>query len=135
MNLTAKQSDFIQSVLIEGVFDKMSPLHSTRPTSLPMATEWRGRKRRRVPCARFGPFAAQVDPVEVAHLIFSGRQRGFDGAPPRDPKKLATRSEKVRAINGLAKLISPEVAQMMEGRDMYALRKTHISWARRLVNF
>ena len=78
---------------------------------------------------------ALVDPVEVAHLIFSGRQRGFDGAPPRDPKKLAKRAEKVRAVNELAKLVSPEVARLMEGRDMYALRKTHISWARRLVNF
>jgi len=78
--------------------------------------------------------ALEADPLSVASLLFSGQQRGFDGAPPKDPKKLARRARHVQVTEALAARISAEVARFCERRDMYALRKTHISWARRLVN-
>lgn len=69
---------------------------------------------------------------EVAHLIYAGRHRGFDGAPPRDKAKLARRAEKVRVVNELAERLSPAVAELLHKRDMYALRKTHRTWAKAL---
>lgn len=78
--------------------------------------------------------AADTDPVAVAHLIYSGRTRGFDGPAPKDPEKLAKRERKVQATQAVAVEIQGEVAAWLKDRDLYTLRKTHISWARRLVN-
>lgn len=87
---------------------------------------------------RFWPkddaLAHEAEPVSVAALIFGGRQRGFDGAPPKDPKKLARRARHVQVTEAVAARIGPDVARFCDGHDMYCLRKTHISWARRLVN-
>lgn len=44
------------------------------------------------------------------------------------------RSARAEAILQVAKMIREDVWEFMRGRDMYALRKTHISFARRLVN-
>jgi integrase len=80
------------------------------------------------------PSAAEVEPVEVATLIERGRVRGFDGAPPRDPKKLSLRRRHVQAIEEVAGLVAPHVERLMERRDFYCLRMTHIRWARQIVN-
>jgi len=78
--------------------------------------------------------ASGTDPVNVAMLLFSGRCRGFDGAPPKDAEKLARRKRHMEATEAMAALVGSDVARFCERRDMYALRKTHVSWARRLVN-
>ncbi len=80
------------------------------------------------------PAAAEVEPIEVATLIEKGRVRGFDGAPPRDPVKILRRREHVQAVEEVAALVAPPVERLMHRRDFYALRKTHISWARQFVN-
>ncbi len=78
--------------------------------------------------------ASNVKPLDVAHAIFSGRPRGFDGPPPKDKEKLAARKQKITTVEALIEKLRPEVEARMRDRDMYALRKTHISWARQLVN-
>jgi len=80
------------------------------------------------------PRTLLVEPVEVAHRIHSGRVRGFDGPPPRDPAKRDVRQCKVEAIESLAAELEPQVNRHRKGRDMYALKATHVSWARRLVS-
>jgi integrase len=76
----------------------------------------------------------EVDEFAVADAIYCGKVRGFDGAPPRDKEKLAKRKRIVESVTAIVERIKPDVVRWMEGRDMYALRKTHISWARRLLN-
>ncbi|MCK6470904.1 MAG: hypothetical protein L6Q80_09245 [Dehalococcoidia bacterium] len=83
---------------------------------------------------RNDPLAAEIDPFEVAHCVFMGRARGFDGAPPKDPFKLVQRKRKLAALEALVAKVGPLVKRRLEGADMYALRKTHITWARRLTN-
>src|SRR5579862_3054694 len=78
------------------------------------------------------PATAAVEPVEVATRIVTGRRSGFDGAPPRDPIKIANREKKTAALEELAEKLVPEVDRRLIGRPMYALRATHISWARNL---
>jgi len=78
--------------------------------------------------------AEEVEPIEVATLIEKGRVRGFDGAPPRDPEKILRRREHVQAVEEVAALVAPNVERLMHRRDFYALKKTHISWARQSVN-
>lgn len=80
------------------------------------------------------PMAAHADPIEVAHLLYTGKCRGFDGAPPTDAKKIAERAIRKKAALEIAERLRPIVSRLMIGRDMYCLRKTHISWARRLVS-
>lgn len=80
------------------------------------------------------PTAREVDPVNVAHAIYTGRLRGFDGPRPKDPEKLKARARKIRDVEALVKHLKPRVERQIEGLDMYCLRKTHISWARRLVS-
>ena len=77
---------------------------------------------------------ANVEPIEVATLFHKGRPRGFDGAPPRDPKKIELRRAHVQAIESVAAEIEPAVSRLMEGVSIYALKSTHLTWARRLVN-
>ena len=45
---------------------------------------------------------------------------------------MAKRRGKIQAIHAAAERIGSEVARLVKGLDLYALRKTHISWARRL---
>ena len=75
-----------------------------------------------------------TNPLNVAELIFSGRHRGFDGAPPKDPEKIAKRNRQTESTETIARKIGAAVSRWLEGRDMYALRSTHVSWARRLTN-
>ena len=77
---------------------------------------------------------SSVDPVEVAHLFYMGKHRGFDGPRPRSNEKLAARAKHLENIERVASEIEPGVKHRLLQRDMYALRATHISWARRLVN-
>ncbi len=79
-------------------------------------------------------FSREVEPIEVATLIEKGRVRGFDGAPPRDPEKILRRREHVETVEEVATLVAPHVERLMYQCDFYALRKTHISWARQFVN-
>ena len=78
--------------------------------------------------------AAETDPAEVAFLIYNGRLKGFDGPRPIKEKKIAKREAHMQATEAIAKLIGTEVGKMLADRDMYTLRKTHISWARRIAN-
>jgi integrase len=75
-----------------------------------------------------------VTPFDIAHLLYTGKQRGLDGTPPRDPAKLAKRVGYKQAVETVAAQITLEVSRRLKGRDMYCLRKTHISWARQLTN-
>lgn len=68
----------------------------------------------------------------VAHRIFSGSPLGFDGRRPTTPEKIAARAHRRESMETLTALIEPEVRRRMERRPMYALRATHISWARNL---
>ena len=81
-----------------------------------------------------GPIAAEADPMTVAELIYSGKQPGFDGRKPTSEKKIAARKRRVEVTEAVVKEIGPSVMKWLEGRDMYSLRATHVSWARRLVN-
>ena len=73
-------------------------------------------------------------PLDVAFLLYSGRLRGLDGAPPSDPEKIKQRRQRMSATKMVAERLQQTVLGQAEGRLMYALRKTHISWARKLVN-
>ena len=75
-----------------------------------------------------------IDPMEVAHLFYMGKHKGFDGAPPRNTKKLAARAAHLEAVDAIAGKIGPAVQRRLLQRDMYALRATHVSWGRRLTN-
>jgi len=75
-----------------------------------------------------------VDPLEVAHVLYMGKHRGFDGAPPRKKEKIEARARHVQEVERVVQMIAPAVQQRLSQRDMYALRATHISWARRLTN-
>lgn len=78
--------------------------------------------------------AVEADPVSVADAIYRGRVRGFDGAPTQSAAKLARRARHVQVTEAMAARISAQVSRFLDRRDMYCLRKTHVSWARRLVN-
>jgi integrase len=75
-----------------------------------------------------------VEPLTVAFHLFYGRPRGLDGRRPTDPAKIAERERRLAAAKTLAEAVRPAVDEWLHGRDMYALRKTHITWARRLVS-
>lgn len=75
-----------------------------------------------------------VDAVNVAHRLLTGAHMGNDGRKPTDPEKIAERVKTYGATEAVALKIKQRVEALMQGCDMYALRKTHISWARRLVN-
>jgi len=80
------------------------------------------------------PFAKEVDVMDVEYFISFDKHRGFDGAPPKDREKIAARERYLEKVQAVADEISERVRQRLEGTDLYCLRKTHISWARRLVN-
>lgn len=80
------------------------------------------------------PNVNATTPIEVGHLLYTGRKRGFDGAPPKDPAKLKARELQTRITQRLATKMRTGLERWLVGRDMYCLRTTHISWARRLVN-
>lgn len=76
-----------------------------------------------------------TNPLEVAQSIFSGRTVGFDGRLPTDPVKVEARKRRCTAIEALVKLLKPVVESCLADRPMYALRHTHITWARRFVDY
>ena len=78
------------------------------------------------------PATLEISPMEVATSLFTGRRLKFDGAPPTDTKKIAQRARKIALLEELSARIKPEVDRLMERRPMYALRATHITWARNL---
>lgn len=78
--------------------------------------------------------AASIEPVEVAHLIYHGRQKGYDGAPPRDQEKIRERKQHMQDVEVLAAELTPKVEARLKDRDMYCLRKTSRSWAEQLCN-
>lgn len=80
------------------------------------------------------PAAGKTSPIEVGHLLYTGRKRGFDGAPPKDKKKIEERKAQTRATTHLAEKLRQGLERWLIGRDMYCLRATSISWARRLVS-
>jgi len=83
--------------------------------------------------------AGKVDPVEVAYYLHKKRnpdkelahRPGDDGAPAKNPAKITRRRAKLAAIEELGERLRAKVDLALAGLDMYALRKTHITWARR----
>ena len=78
--------------------------------------------------------AEKVTPDDVARYFRRRRPAGANGAPPRDPAKVEKRRLRALAIESLAEVIGSDVERVLDRHDMYALRKTHITWARRFVN-
>ena len=75
-----------------------------------------------------------IDPMDVEYFVSFGKHRGIDGVQPRDPEKIKKREDYQVRVKVLATSIEESVRERMKGTDLYCLRKTHISWARRLVN-
>jgi integrase len=75
-----------------------------------------------------------VEPIEVSHVLFTGRMRGYDGPAPTNPKKIELRRVHQQRIAELAEQIGPVVRKKMERVSVYSLKATHITWARRLVS-
>ena len=75
------------------------------------------------------------DAREVAHSIGTGRLRGFDGAKPRDVKKIEAREKHSRSIRTLAASVARDVEGRMENLSLYSLKHTHITWARLFVPY
>jgi len=75
-----------------------------------------------------------IDPMDVEYFLSFAKHRGVDGVPSRDPEKIKQRAEYQQRVTALANKISESVRARLKGTDLYCLRKTHISWARRLVN-
>ena len=79
--------------------------------------------------------AEQVDPFRVSYIISMGTPRGFDGGPPtKGGKKAIARANQIQLEEAVANKIRNQVEKRLAGTDLYCLRKTHVSWARRLVN-
>jgi len=76
------------------------------------------------------PHTAHTNPVEVALAIYAGKLPGFDGAPAKKTDKLAAREARQNAVKALVQELQPHIDSALENRPMYALRHTHISWAR-----
>ena len=74
-------------------------------------------------------------PLDIAVSISRGKTVGFDGPKPKCPVKIEARIRRLAAIEGLVDDLKPVVEKLLEGRPMYALRHTHITWARRFANF
>ena len=82
--------------------------------------------------------AQDATPLDVAITILAGKLVGFDGPRPIVPEKIVARERRRTAIEGLVELLlllKPSVEKRLAGRPMYALRHTHITWARQFVNF
>jgi integrase len=77
---------------------------------------------------------SEATPFDVAHRIYTGKLRGLNGSAATDPMKRALQAEHKAAVEKLAERLEPMVRRFLEGRDMYCLRKTHISWARQLAS-
>lgn len=75
-----------------------------------------------------------VEPIEGSTLIARGKVRGFDGAPPRDPKKIELRIHHIQRVEEAARAVEPQVRRLLHGVTLYSLKHTHVSWARRLVS-
>jgi integrase len=80
------------------------------------------------------PEYSEVEPVAVAHRLFTGKQRGNDGPPPKDKEKIIARRQYETLVEAVAAEIGAEVHKRLEGRSLYSMRKTHITWARQFVN-
>ena len=78
--------------------------------------------------------AGDVTTEEVAFLLGRGRPRGADGAPPRDPEKIARRRTHAEDMEAVAERVGPEVRRLMDGVSLYGLRHTFITWARARVS-
>jgi len=79
------------------------------------------------------PHTQFATPLEVALSIHNGRLAGFSGAPPTDEAKKALRARRKAAVLALTELLKPQVEKRLADRPVYALRATHITWARRFV--
>ncbi|MCZ7645907.1 MAG: hypothetical protein M5U26_11585 [Planctomycetota bacterium] len=73
---------------------------------------------------------AGIEPAAVADLLYLGKSRGFDGAPPKDPRKIAIRREMTQALKTLAESMRNQVDLWVSGLTLYSLRATHRTWAR-----
>ena len=76
----------------------------------------------------------EAEPLDVAHLIQTGRHRGLDGRKPTDPAKIEARKRRMDSAAAVAESIGERVRARMERRTLYSFKHTHISWARRLAN-
>jgi hypothetical protein len=79
------------------------------------------------------PLASETNPVAVAEYIH-GRHKGGQTLAAGNPVVLSDRVRRLHATAAIAGRLGSEVERYVEGHNLYCLRKTHISWARRLVN-
>ena len=75
-----------------------------------------------------------LDAMDVEYFVSYEKHRRCDGVPTKDPAKIKAREEYQQRVAEIAISIAEQVKARMKGTDLYCLRKTHISWARRLVN-
>jgi integrase len=74
--------------------------------------------------------AGIVQPEEVAFYLQRKRVPGNDGKPPKDAAKLSAIRNRGMLIAELGERLRPAVMAALAGLDLYALRKTHVTWAR-----
>jgi len=79
------------------------------------------------------PLTEAVTQDDVTRYFQRRKPAGANGAPPRDPEKVEKRHLRAQAIECLAGMMRSDVERMLDRHDMYALRKTHITWARRFA--
>lgn len=79
------------------------------------------------------PHTRFATPLEVALSIHNGRLAGFSGKPPTDEAKKELRAKRKAAVLKLTELMTPMIEKRLADRPVYALRATHVTWARRFV--
>lgn len=77
------------------------------------------------------PALMGVDPAQLAFFIHRGTQRRVDGPRPTDPDKIEARKQSTARQVAALEVMRPLVEARLLGCDLYSIRKTHISWARR----
>ncbi len=74
---------------------------------------------------------AEVEPVAVAHRLFTGQLRGHDGAPPRSAVKQKARDKQNQLVNVVAvEIESKRFARWCRQKTLKSFRKTGISVGR-----
>lgn len=127
-------------LLMRGRPAKEKPLFVT-PRGKKMHAERLSRVFRRASTLAFvkldwpGKRAAQTTPLEVALSIYEEKFYGMFGGPTNDPEKLAAREARRQNIRAMVDELLPAIEKRMANRPMYALRHTHITWARRFVDY
>ena len=74
-------------------------------------------------------------PLEVTQSIYKGSPVGLSGPKPTDGEKKALRAKRRASIDTLTEMLKPQVEKLLADRPVYALRHTHVTWARRFADY